>query len=213
LFHKATVVAAGGYDTNTLGEDMELVVKLHVFCRNNQQKYSIRYEPNAVCWSQAPGSLNDLRKQRRRWHLGLFQCITKYKSMFLNPRFGLVGSVSYLYYLLYELLSPVIQIFGLCSIALAWWAGVLNVSFTIRFFLLYAIYGAILTITAFFQRIYTQNLKISKIDVVKACVMCVVENVFFRFVLDFVRATAFIGYKKKKKQWGEIKRQKQSEAR
>ena len=213
LFNKAVVVAAGGYDTNTLGEDMELVVKLHAFCRNNQRKYSIRYEPNAICWSQAPSSLNDLRKQRRRWHLGLFQCMMKYKNMFLNPRFGLVGSVSYLYYLLYELFSPLIQVFGLLSILLAGWIGVLNVPFAIRFFLLYTIYGAVLTITAFFQRIYTQNLKISGADVIKACVMGVVENVFFRFVLDFFRATAFIGYKKKKNQWGQIKRKKHSEAR
>ena len=57
LFKKDVVIAAGGYATNTLGEDMELVVKLHTFCRNNLENYSIRYEPNAVCWSQAPSNL------------------------------------------------------------------------------------------------------------------------------------------------------------
>lgn len=213
LFKKDVVVAAGGYDTHTLGEDMELVVRLHVFCRNNQIPYSIRYEPSAVCWSQAPGSLEDLRKQRRRWHLGLFQSLSKHRRMFLSPRFGLVGTVSYLYYLLYELFSPQIEIFGLFTMILAGFAGLLNVSFMIYFYLLYAIYGAILTMTAFFQRIYTQNLKISRKDVVRACVMCVVENVFFRFFLDFVRATSFVGYRKKKNQWGQIKRQKHSEIR
>lgn len=213
LFKKDIVVAAGGYDNHTLGEDMELVVRMHDFCRSNRIPYSIRYEPNAVCWSQAPGTFNDLRKQRRRWHLGLFQSLHRHRAMFLAPRFGLVGSVSYLYYLLYELLSPQIQIFGLFTMLLAASQGLLNVSFMVRFFLLYAIYGAILTMTAFFQRIYTQNLKISRGDVCKACVMCVVENVFFRFFLDFVRATSFIGYKKKKNQWGQIKRQKHSEIR
>jgi len=212
LFNKEVVVAAGGYDSHTLGEDMELVVKLHLYCRNNRRRYSIRYEPNAVCWSQVPSTLNDLRKQRRRWHLGLFQCMMKSRAMFCNPRFGLVGSVSYLYYLLYELCSPIIEIFGLLVTLLAWWVGLLNVPFMLRFFLLYALYGSILTITAFFQRIYTQNLKISTGDIIKACFVCVIENVFFRFVLDFVRATAFIGYKKKKNQWGQIKRQKQQEA-
>ncbi len=208
LFNKAVVVAAGGYDNNTLGEDMELVVKLHTFCRNNNRKYSIRYEPNAVCWSQAPSTLTDLRKQRRRWHLGLFQCMMKSKDMFLNPRFGLVGSISYLYYLFYELYSPWIEIFGLFTTLVAVWAGLLDFNFMIQFFLLYAIYGSVLTITAFFQRIYTQNLNIPFSDILKACVMCVVENVFFRFFLDAVRATAFIGYKKKKNQWGQITRQK-----
>ena len=212
LFNKEVVVAAGGYDSHTLGEDMELVVKLHLYCRNNRRRYSIRYEPNAVCWSQVPSTLNDLRKQRRRWHLGLFQCMMKSRAMFCNPRFGLVGSVSYLYYLLYELCSPIIEIFGLLVTLLAWRVGLLNVPFMLRFFLLYALYGSILTITAFFQRIYTQNLKISTGDIIKACFVCVIENVFFRFVLDFVRATAFIGYKKKKNQWGQIKRQKQQEA-
>lgn len=213
LFNKEIVAAAGGYDAHTLGEDMELVVKLHAFCRSNKRRYSIRYEPNAVCWSQAPGSLNDLRKQRRRWHLGLFQSLMKYRTMFCNPRFGLIGFVSYLYYLLYELLSPVFEVLGLISILMAWWLGALNVGFMIRFFLFYAIYGAVLTMTAFFQRIYTQNLKIKGADILKACLMCVVENVFFRFLLDFVRATAFIGYRKRKNQWGQIKRQKHSEVR
>ncbi len=213
LFKKDIVMAAGGYDPLTLGEDMELVVRLHVFCRNNQIPYSIRYEPNAVCWSQAPASFSDLRKQRRRWHLGLFQSLAKHRSVFMSPRFGLVGSVSYLYYLLYELFSPVIEIFGLLTMVLAACVGVLNIPFMINFYLLYAIYGAILTMTAFFQRIYTQNLRISKADVAKAAVMCVIENVFFRFFLDFTRATAFIGYKKKKNQWGQIKRLKHSEIR
>lgn len=206
LFKKDVVMAAGGYDTHTLGEDMELVVKLHVFCRNNKRNYSIRYEPNAVCWSQTPGSLRDLRKQRRRWHLGLFQSMMKYRTMFMKPRFGLVGSVSYIYYLLYELFSPQIELTGLAATLLACSSGLLNWSFMIRFFLLYALYGSILTITAFFQRIYTQNLKIQKSDVVKVCIMCFVENLFFRFFLDFIRATAFIGYKKQKDQWGQIKR-------
>lgn len=213
LFKKDVVIAAGGYDRNTLGEDMELVVRMHVFCRNNQIPYSIRYEPNAVCWSQAPSSLGDLRRQRRRWHLGLFQSLMKHKNMCLNPRLGLVGSVSYLYYLLYELFSPFIELIGWITMLVAVYVGILNMPFMIGFYLMYAVYGAILTITAFFQRIYTQNLHISLFDVIKAIIMCLVENVFFRFVLDFVRATSFIGYWKKKNQWGKIKRVKHSEVR
>ena len=213
LFQKDLVIAAGGYDNHTLGEDMELVARLHVFCRNNQIPYEIRYEPNAVCWSQAPSTLGDLRKQRRRWHLGLFQSLVKHRHMFFRPRFGLVGSVSYLYYLLYELLSPMIELFGLATVGLAAAVGMLNVPFMLRFYLLYALYGAVLTMTAFFQRIYTQNLHISLPDIVKAVFMCIVENVFFRFVFDFVRATAFIGYRRKKNQWGQIQRKKHGDIR
>lgn len=212
LFKKEIVIAAGGYDSSTLGEDMELVVRLHSFCRSNNIPYSIRYEPNAVCWSQAPATLSDLKKQRRRWHLGLFQSLMKHRNIFFSPKFGLVGTISYLYYLLYELLFPPIEIFGVCTMILAWYAGILNVPFMIHYYLLYAIYGVVLTMTAFFQRIYTQHLNISVCDVIKACVMCVVENVFFRLFLDYVRATSFIGYRKRKTDWGHVRRYKQKAA-
>ena len=211
LFKKDIVIAAGGYATDTLGEDMELVAKLHTYCRNNKIRYSIRYEPNAVCWSQAPSSLNDLRKQRRRWHLGLFQCLTRYHFICCRPQYGFVGSVSYLYFLFYELISPIIEVLGLGVTVLAAVVGQLNFFFMLRFYLLFAVYGSILTITAFFQRIYTQNLSISRSDISRAIVMCFAENLFFRFFLDFVRITAFIGYRKKKNSWGQIKRIKHSE--
>lgn len=209
LFKKDVVIAAGGYDRETLGEDMELVVRLHVFCRNNKIPYSVRYEPDAVCWSQVPESLGDLRKQRRRWHLGLFQSLMKHRKVFMNPVYGWLGMVSYLYYLLYELLSPVFQVIGWAAMAASAVTGILNWDFMIRFYLMYTMYNAVLTITIFFQRIYTLNLKMSALDVVKAVAVCVLENVFFRLFLDVVRATAFIGYGKRKKQWGSIKRKKQ----
>lgn len=208
LFKKDIVIAAGGYDHETLGEDMELVMKIHAFCRSNKIPYVIRYEPNAVCWSQVPNSIRDLGKQRRRWHLGLFQSLFKYRHIFLNRNFGLLGTISYFYYLMYELLSSNIEVFGLLVTMLAAVKGYLNIPFMIGFYLLYSAYGSILTITAFFQRIYTQKLKISQFDMIKAILLCFAENIFFHFYLAFVRATAFIGYRKKKLQWGQIKRNK-----
>ena len=76
MFRKDYVVACGGYDRDTVGEDMELVTKLHVFCRTNGEDYLIKYAPDAICWSQAPDNLRDLVKQRRRWHTGLFESMT-----------------------------------------------------------------------------------------------------------------------------------------
>lgn len=210
LFKKDIVIAAGGYDRETLGEDMELVVRLHVFCRNNKLPYLVRYEPDAVCWSQVPESLGDLRKQRRRWHLGLFQSLMKHRRMFMNPVYGWLGMVSYLYYLLYELLSPVFQVAGWIAMAASAAMGILNWNFMIQFYLMYTAYNAVLTITIFFQRIYTMGMKMSMLDVVKAIIVCVLENVFFRLFLDAVRVTAFIGYGKRKKQWGQIRRVKQN---
>jgi len=135
--------------------------------------------------------------------------MVKYYKIFLNLRFGLVGSISYIYYLLFELLSPVVEIFGILTMLIAWHFNMLNAQFMLKFLFIYSVYGAVLTITAFYQRIYTQNLTIRASDGVKAIYMCLLENLFFRYILSFVRITSLIGYKKKKSQWGTIKRVQQ----
>jgi hypothetical protein len=91
---------------------------------------------------------------------------------------------------------------------LAFIVDLINVQFMVLFFLIYALYNCVLTLTAFFTRIHTIELKITFMDVVKAVLLCVFEVCILRFIMAFVRATAFIGYKKKKLTWGRIERQK-----
>lgn len=208
LFKKDTVIAAGGYNHNTMGEDMELVVKLHEYCTMNNMDYSIKYASDAVCWAQAPERLRDLCKQHKRWHLGLFQSMAAHRRILFNVKFGAVGFVSYLYFLIYELLSPFIEIFGVLTMILAWAIDLLNVRFMALFFLIYAVFGVILSLSAFFSRIYTTDMKLSFGDSVKAVLLCFIELTCLRFVLAWVRSTAFIGYRKKKLSWGKIERKK-----
>lgn len=206
LFKKETVITVGGYDHSTMGEDMELVVKLHEFCRASQTPYLIKYANDAVCWSQAPEKLRDLRRQRKRWHIGLFQTMWKHRVLFLNPKYGAVSLISYLYFLIYELLSPFIEIFGIATVVAAYVTDLLNVPFMILFFLIYAVFGCILTITAFFARTYTADLKVTAGEFLKAALLCFFETSVLRFIMAWVRATAFIGYKHKKLHWGKIER-------
>ena len=208
LFKKDTVIAAGGYDHSTMGEDMELVVKLHEYCTMNEIPYCIKYATDAICWSQAPERLRDLCKQRKRWHLGLFQSMWKHRVMLFNAKFGAVSFVSFFYFLLYELLSPFIEIFGVFTMLLAFVFDLINIPFMLLFFGIYALFGCILTLTAFFARTQTIDLKVSLMDALKAILLCFVEITFLRFIMAFVRATAFIGYKKKKLNWGRIERKK-----
>ncbi len=208
LFKKETVIAAGGYDHGTMGEDMELVVKLHEFCRSNAIPYAIRYATDAICWTQAPEKLTDLMKQRKRWHLGLFQTMWKHKVLMTDLKYGVVGFVSYVYFLLYELLSPFIEVFGVLTMILAFFVDLINVPFMLLFFGIYAVFGSILSMTAFLARIHTIDLKVSFQDTMKALLLCLFEITVLRFVLAFVRLTAFIGYRKKKLNWGRIERKK-----
>lgn len=210
LFKKDMVITVGGYDAGTMGEDMELVVKLHVFCRSHNMKYKIKYASDAICWSQAPSNLKDLAKQRKRWHIGLFQTMWGYKMLFLNYKYGVVSFISFLYFLLYELFSPYIELFGLLTIILASSFNLINVPYMILFFFLYVLYGAVLSITAFFSRCHTQNLKLKISDIFKAVLYCLFEVSVLRFIVAFIRMTALIGYKNKKHRWENITRERQN---
>lgn len=206
LFQKELVIQTGGYDPSTMGEDMELVVKLHVFCREHGLPYLIRYAADAICWTQVPEHLRDLCRQRRRWHIGLFQTMMEHRRILANLKYGAVSFVSYFYFLIYELFSPYIEVFGLLATVLAVAVDLINVPFMVAFFAVYVVYTAILSLTAFFARIHTVDLTLALSDVFKAVGLCAVEVSCLRFVMAWVRITALIGYRGKKAHWGTIQR-------
>lgn len=200
LFKKEAVINVGGYHVGCMGEDMELIMKLHAYYRANKKPYLIKYAYDAVCWTQAPERMRDLMKQRKRWHIGLIQSMMGHKSVFTKA--------SYIYYLLYEMLSPVIELLGLLVTGLAFGFGLLNVPYMILLFSVYALFGALLTVISFVTRNYLSNNRVRFGDVVKAFLLCIPENVLIRFLMAWTRMAAVFFWRGKKTQWGQIKRVK-----
>lgn len=198
LFRKQSVINVGGYLSKSMGEDMELIVKLHSYYRSNNLPYKIKYAYEAVCWTQVPERLRDLLKQMKRWHIGLFQSLSRHKNL---SRTG-----SYIYYLVYELLSPLIELGGILVTLLAAVFGLLNPEFMILFFLVYALFGSTLTIISFLTRNFLSETRVNFLDVLKALLLCVPENIFLRFLMAWTRMLAFLFYRGKKTKWGAIKR-------
>ncbi len=208
MYRKKEVVAVGGYQRDTIGEDMELVVKLHSYCKTHNMIYRIAYSPDAICWTQVPKHVGDYVKQRRRWHIGLFQTLQSYRWIIGRLAIGGRLWISYAYYLIYELSSAVIEIIGMFTMIAAAMLGLINVQFMILLMLVYVVFGWILTLAAFFSRIHTTNTGITNGDVARSFLFCLLENTFLRLILLFARFTAFLGYKKKKLDWNKVRRQK-----
>lgn len=206
LFKKDISIAAGGYDADTVGEDFELVIKLHVFCKMHKIDYTVKYVPEAICWSQAPTTIKDLMKQRRRWNKGLLQGMMKYKELFFNPKYGMISFISFLYYLIYELLTPFIELFGIFTIIASYFLDLLNVKFMIMFMFIYILFGGILSLCTFLSRLHVENIKLSFRDILKAMVLCVFEITILRYIVLLARISSFIGYKKHKKTWDRAER-------
>lgn len=206
LFKKDVALAAGGYDSDTVGEDFELVIKLHVFCKMHKIDYRVKYVPEAICWSQAPSTIGDLMKQRRRWNKGLLQGMFKYKELFFNPKYGMISFISFLYYLIYELLTPFIEIFGVITMIISYFLDLLNVQFMVMFLLIYILFGGILSLCTFFSRLHVENIKLSFRDIIKAMLLCILEITVLRYIVLFARISSFFGYKKNKNIWDRAER-------
>lgn len=126
----------------------------------------------------------------------------------MNPKYGMVSFVSYLYFLIYELFSPYIEVFGVCTIILALLLEFLNWPYGVMYTCIYIVFSAVLSLTAFFARIHTIDLKLLWMDVIKAIGLCMLEVSCLRFLLAWVRMSSLIGYRKKKVSWGKIERKK-----
>lgn len=112
LFHKETLVEAGGYNPKAVGEDMELVLRLHRLMKSKRKPYRITFVPDPVCWTDAPESLRDLKSQRVRWQHGLGQALALNRSLCTNPRGGTVTWVAIPFYVIFELFGPILEVAG-----------------------------------------------------------------------------------------------------
>ena len=132
-FRKDLVVRAGGFDTATVGEDFELVVRLHRRMRDWGQPYHITLVPDPICWTEVPEDLKTLGRQRNRWQRGLWEALWTHRRMWFNPAYGRVGLFSMPYFLLFEALAPVIEASGYLVFAGSVWRHSLNTPFAVLF--------------------------------------------------------------------------------
>jgi len=112
VFRRTTLIEVGGYNPQAVGEDMELVVRIHRIMKQQRRRYHIGFIPDPVCWTDAPESLKDLGSQRTRWHHGLGQALMLNRWLLLNPRGGTVSWLAIPFYVLFELLGPLIEAAG-----------------------------------------------------------------------------------------------------
>ena len=135
LFRREQTLLAGGYEHATVGEDMELVVRLRRLARERGGPGRVEFVPDPVAWTEVPSSLRVLGRQRDRWHRGLADVLWRHRRLLFNPRYGSLGLVAAPYFLLVELLAPVIELVGLVGLAAGVAVGAVNWPFAALFFL------------------------------------------------------------------------------
>lgn len=146
LWQKRLLLAVGGYREDSIGEDLELTVSIHRFLRERGERYDVPFVPDPVAWTEVPETLAALGRQRERWHRGLLTTLFRHGRMFLNPRYGPIGLLTFPYYVLGEMLAPVVEFIGYCVIAVGLSLGILDVGYALLFFALAFGYQMLLSV-------------------------------------------------------------------
>jgi cellulose synthase/poly-beta-1,6-N-acetylglucosamine synthase-like glycosyltransferase len=123
LFRRSTLLEVRGYEHASIGEDMELVVRLRRHGYETGEPNKVVFTADPVAWTEAPESLRVLARQRNRWFRGLLDVLNRHRRMMFNPRYGVVGTISLPYFLLVEALAPVLEAIGLTVTVIGFAAG------------------------------------------------------------------------------------------
>ncbi|MCJ7820877.1 MAG: glycosyltransferase family 2 protein, partial [Bacteroidales bacterium] len=135
MFDRETVINAGGYSTKTVGEDMELVLRMRRYMAEHDAKYEVTYIPDPLCWTEVPSDLKSMRKQRTRWTRGLIESLWTHRRMLFNRNYKRLGMLGYPYWLLFEWASPLIAFSGIVYTIFLAITGSLNLPFFLLLFL------------------------------------------------------------------------------
>lgn len=141
IFKRSIAIEAGGYDASTVGEDLELVVRMHRLMRDTDRPYAVRFIPDPVCWTEAPESWRVLGRQRRRWQRGALETFFKHRSMTLSPRYGAPGMLGFPHLFLVDVLGPAVEFLGYLLMPLFWWMGAIDWEFFVAYLILTFVFG------------------------------------------------------------------------
>ncbi|MEA1940596.1 MAG: glycosyltransferase family 2 protein, partial [Candidatus Caldatribacteriota bacterium] len=145
-FKKEALVKAGGYLTNCIGEDMEIVVRMHEIIRKDNSQGRITFVPDPVCWTEAPESIRVLKSQRIRWQKGTLQSLGLHKNIFMNPKYGWVGLLAFPYFTIFEMFGSIVEFIGYAIFILSCFMGMIDYPFAVLFLTVAILYGVILSV-------------------------------------------------------------------
>lgn len=206
IFKRKAALLVGGYATDTVGEDYELVLRMHRYHIEHGIPYEVRSVPEPVCWTEVPESLKILSSQRRRWQRGSLETFFRHRHMLLNPRYGKVGLLGMAFSLLIDVLGPIAEVLGYVLVPLLWFSGLLNVDYALAFIALTFVFGIFISAGAMALEEVSLHRIPSARDLLKLLGIVFIENLGYRQLTNIWRIQGWFDFLRKKRGWGQMTR-------
>jgi cellulose synthase/poly-beta-1,6-N-acetylglucosamine synthase-like glycosyltransferase len=206
VFRKDVALKCGGYRAASIGEDMDLVVRMRKYLHEKKIPFNLEFIPDPICWTEAPETLKTLSRQRNRWHRGLVETLYHSRRMLFNPRYGITGMFAMPFYLVFEMLGPIIEVTGYIIFTVLLIIGQYNRPFAILFFLLAVVFGILLSLFSILLEEYSTRRYPRLKDIIIIIAFGLMENILYRQWLAVVRAKAFFDLALGREEWGEMEK-------
>jgi len=201
VFRKDAVVEVGGFRHDTVGEDIDLVVRLHRHLRGAGRPYKVAFVPDPVCWTECPETVRGLRNQRMRWERGLGETLDHNHEALGNRRFGRIGLFALPYMMAFEYLSPLIEVAGWTLLPIGWALGLLDVSSFVWFTAAALVYGLCVSLATLVLEELSFRRYREPADLLRLCRAAVLENFGLRQLHSWWRLVALVTWRGRPQRW------------
>ncbi|MBA2661675.1 MAG: glycosyltransferase family 2 protein [Bradymonadaceae bacterium] len=206
LFLRTALVEAGGYARDTIGEDAELVIRLHRRECHRAVRRKVVQIPEPICFTEAPEDLATFARQRDRWHRGLADALWKHRAMFFSPRYGRTGMLVLPWFLVFELLAPLVELLGYLWLCSAVAFGFISWPMAGVFLLIALAWGLILSLQSILIDNWSFNVFRSSRSRIGLVLTAILFNVGYRHLTLVCRLSGLARYMIGSKTWGVMKR-------
>ena len=207
LFDKKLAIEVGGYDTNTVGEDMEIIVRMRRHLEDKKQKYKVAYIPDPLCWTEAPSNYKTLVSQRNRWTRGTIETLKKHRKIGFNPKYKTLGLISYPYWFFFERMAPIIEVAGIIYFGILMFLNEVRWDYTFAFILMAYLFSVLFSIVAIVSEELSFNQYKKKSTGLKLILIAFMEPLVNHPVILYSAIKGNIDYYfNKDKKWGEMVR-------
>jgi cellulose synthase/poly-beta-1,6-N-acetylglucosamine synthase-like glycosyltransferase len=205
LFRRENLLDAQGY-MKTVGEDMELVVRLRRRAYESGTPGRVEFVPDPVAWTEAPTAFRQLGNQRERWHRGFTDVLWRHRDMIGRKRFGMLGMVVIPAFIVFEWLAPIVEAIGLVLVPIGLIFGMVSGLFAVLFFSLACGVGVLLSMAS----LVLEELSFRRYGRLRDRVLLVawalLENLGYRQLTVFWRLSGIVHYIRGKRSWGSMNR-------
>lgn len=207
LFRKEVILRVGGFRANAIGEDMELVLRMHNVLRKAGEPCRIEFVPDPVCWTDAPEDWKTLRNQRIRWQRGLSESLSFNRELLFSRHGGVPGWVAFPFFVIFEWLAPLVELGGYVFMLVAWLLGGISLEALLAFLFVAIGLGVLLSVSGLLLEEMSFHLYPKRRHLLVLLGIVVLENFGYRQVNTWWRLVGLWRWAmQKENQWGVMTR-------